>query len=636
MLASAPSASVSRPASSVGQATLWPVVIAGALGLWLLARPYIGVRHDGILYLGQIYAQLAPEVFSHDFFFAFGSQDKFSIYSKLGAWLLTTIGLGPSQFVTLILSQVVLLSAAAWLMRGLQSLTQRLLGLAALAVMPHFYGGMSIFAFAETFVTARTLAEPLALLALAALVHGWRKLAFLSALAAASMHPLMLLPVAVVGWIWLAHENRRWAWLALPMLAAIVSLALIGVAPFTSLLARYDDAWLSVVQVSNPFVFPGNWAVSSWSLTLGVLMFLTWGTQRLPARLHLLARATALATLLLLLLSTVASDWAHNVLLTQLQLWRALWIAHLLAILVLPAVLIDLWSRGREWQAAALALLAAAVALTSRWPSGGLVAAWAVALCALAHYKPVALQSSAWTLIRMASAAVLTLLSALILAGNFHELSSRGVSLDWSLWLWGLVSTPALTLGLAWGMLGSSVFREYPLTAGAALAALLLLAGASLWDRRTDTQRVFEARPATPHPFTLKTSPSSQIYWRDSLTHTWAMLGRASYFVDQQGSGVLFERKTAMEFERRRHLMAPLSLQREVCMMLAGLEGKEEWSQECVPDLALVADICAAAGGPDYLVFPFALARGAVQSWTLAPQHGKTTTYYLHDCTLLH
>lgn len=45
-----------------------------ALAAWLLAHPYAGLRHDGVLYLGQVLHYLGVGDLQHDVFFAHGSQ----------------------------------------------------------------------------------------------------------------------------------------------------------------------------------------------------------------------------------------------------------------------------------------------------------------------------------------------------------------------------------------------------------------------------------------------------------------------------------------------------------------------------------------------------------------------------------
>ena len=613
----------------------WLLACVGLVGLWMLARPYTGVRHDGVLYLGQIYLRLQPEVFKRDLFFTYGSQDQYSLFSTLSAYLHQWLGLEGSQFLVLIVSHCVLLLAAAWLLKPLGVVAHRVLGLVTLATMPHFYGGMGIFSYAETFLTARTLAEPLGLVALALLVHGRHLGAAVAAGAAVLLHPLMALPVLIVGWLVMVQADRRWVWLLVPAALITSAMAIAGLGPAANLSRRYDDAWLAVVQTANPFVFPLAWAASSWALVIGLLLFLHLGARMLPLPLARLSRAASLGATLLLGVAILGGDVFHNILLTQLQLWRVLWVVHLLAIVLLPAVVLRLWRIGGPWKTVAVAIAAASVSLTAEWPSSPLILAWVLGLSLLARLKSAPVDARGWTWLLAANIAVALLLSALLLIGNLRQLVQKGVELDASVIAWALATTPLLVLVGAWRALERTGTWPRPRLWGAVLALGLLVMGASQWDRRTDTQRIVEARPVTPHPFALKTAPDSQIYWRDSLNHTWAMLGRVIYFTDHQGSGVLFERQTAMEFERRRQVFSKLSFQREICMMLAGLERNPNWAAECVPDLELVTDVCRTERGPDYLVFPFALPHGAVASWTLAPRDAPPTTYHLHDCAKL-
>ena len=113
------------------------------------------------------------------------------------------------------------------------------------------------------------------------------------------------------------------------------------------------------------------------------------------------------------------------------------------------------------------------------------------------------------------------------------------------------------------------------------------------------------------------------------------MLGRSSYFTDHQGSGALFKRGTALEFDYRRRILAPLSLQNEICMILNEVTPNDAWQQDCVPDLELITEICQSERGPDYLVFPFALERGVIESWTMPAPAARPVTYHLHDCAEL-
>lgn len=602
----------------------------------MLARPYAGVRHDGVLYLGQIYLQIEPSIFSQDLFFRYGSQDQFSAFSRVGAALHSIFGLESSQFLILLVGHLSLLAAAAWLLGLLADARAKVLGLACLAVMPHFYGDMGIFSFAETFVTARTLAEPLGLVALVLVVHGRLFLGMLAAVGSAVLHPLLAIPVLLAGWLFLALADRRWVWLALPGVAMVMTLVVMGVEPFARFSQRYDADWSAVVREANPFVYPLKWAMTSWALSLGSILFLWMAAPCWPERLARLARAVALVTAGCLLASAVGTELMENVLLTQLQLWRALWVAQLLALCLLPAALLTLWSRGGPWATFAVAVGAAAIALTAHWFTGPAVMAWALGVGWLAQKRPAALRGKDWLLLHRATWLVALLLSLLLLWGIVRQLIRQDILLGPSVLIWVLATSPLFVGATCLALFRWSERQSPKSERWLALAGLLVLvAGMAFWDRRTEAQKIMETRPADPHPFALKTDPDSQIYWRESLNHTWAMLGRASYFTNQQGSGVLFERETAMEYERRRLMFAPLSFQRELCMVLAGFDRNENWSSECVPDLELVIEICSVERGPDYLVFPFALARGAISSWSPSLPNSPSITYHLHDCKQL-
>jgi hypothetical protein len=611
----------------------WSLGALALAGLWMLARPFTGVRHDGILYLGQIYLQSAPDIYQNDMFFAFGSQDQFSMFSRLGAWLVSHLGLVPAQLALLATCHGLLLLSAASLIRPLKSVPLRVAALANLAVMPHFYGGMGVFSFAETFVTARTLAEPLALAGLALLLGGRAWLAFAALLAAAAVHPLMALPALVLALLWLAWDRSpRWLWLGPLVVLAIGWAAVAGIRPFDALLKIYDAQWLAIVEASNPFVFPHMWSLENWLNTGFVTLTLLIAGRCMPPPLARMATLMAGVSVMLLLISAWGTGTLNNLLVTQLQLWRALWLAHLLALLLLPAIVVVAWRRGPAWQPVAVSMAALAIATLGFWPGAWVFAVWLALVAGLAIRASSVHSRASLRAVQVTSWVALLSLSAAMLARNLSDLADKGVPLNASVVLWALATTPLISLALVFAALKGLPRLRQARMAGAAATLLILFVGVSEWDRRTEQQRVFEATPPHPHPFTLSTRPDSQVYWRESLLTTWAMIRRPSFFADQQGSGVLFNRANAMEFERRRRLLSPLSFQREICMMLAGLDRNEAWGEECRPEPELIRELCRATDGPDYLVFPFAMSQGVVSQWSFQPRAGKATTYFLHDC----
>ncbi|WP_297506268.1 hypothetical protein [uncultured Caulobacter sp.] len=64
-----------------------------AFGLFLLSRPYQGVRHDGRLYVADALAKLDPGGVGRDLMFAHDGQFGFSLYTPILARLIGLLGL---------------------------------------------------------------------------------------------------------------------------------------------------------------------------------------------------------------------------------------------------------------------------------------------------------------------------------------------------------------------------------------------------------------------------------------------------------------------------------------------------------------------------------------------------------------
>jgi hypothetical protein len=69
--------------------------------IWLLTHRYFGIQHDGQFYAVQALARIDPAAYAHDIFFSFGSQDNYSLFSPIYAWLIGTTGLDRAAFVLL-------------------------------------------------------------------------------------------------------------------------------------------------------------------------------------------------------------------------------------------------------------------------------------------------------------------------------------------------------------------------------------------------------------------------------------------------------------------------------------------------------------------------------------------------------
>ena len=603
--------------------------------LWLLTRPFLGLRHDGIFYMAQAMQHWMPSALSEDIFFRYGSQDQFSVFPRLMAWMYDNVGRAATQQIALAVCHAALVLVMAGLLRPIPQQALRWLGLVAVATMSHYYGGRTVFSFAETFLTARTLAEPLSLAALLAWMSGWRWGAAALWVAAAAMHPLMALPVALVCWVERGLADARWWWAALPVAVVVALLSLAGLGPFATALRTFDTDWLRVLQAATPHLFVFDWGLAAWSSTALDLGILCLARPLLPTVLKRVATAVVLVCLGTLVATVIGSDLLHNVLLTQLQVWRSLWLARLFALLLLPLVLWHTWKRSDAGRGAAVALALATLAINREWGLGWAFLAWAglmhwVASGPTARISVPMRQACFWV-----STSLLALMTPLIMARYLREVHELTGGIGTSDLLWALVSTPTASLPLAWAVFWVARGRLRLQGLAAVGAAAALITGIATWDRRDAWRRYAEDSQPGQHVFAVGMAKNAQVYWHGQLLPTWTLLGRPSFFSSEQGAGLVFNRETAVEFARRMRPFVALKFQQEICSVMAAVSEGASKVTDCVPDLSAIEEICRLPKGPDYLVFPYALTKGEIARWTFVANERETATFYLHDCKLL-
>ena len=602
------------------------------LALLLCRLPYRGVRHDAILYLAQALARLNPVWAASDFYFAFGSQDRYSLFSLPRTWLLHWASTPIVDIATILLSWSVSIWALVALAHAL-SPRLRWLGVIAVIVASHFYGPGRIFGFLEPFLTARTLAEPLALAALALLLRGRLVLSLVALAGSLLFHPLVGLPMAAVLFVHQVGRDRRWAWLLL-LLLPIAGLAVAGVAPFSGLLRTYDDDWWRAVLQVNAAVAIGQWHQADFVAALanlGVLALSVRGRQDALARA---GRAALVAATVLCMLSYVAVDLLHDVLITQLQLWRVLWVVNVLALLNLAPLLAREWARGPGGRLAAVAVFVAYFVADCYAPNGWVIVAWAiVALVVSARgtaLKPsVVLAASAATLLVGLGATGLQVFNALgqLNLGQQGMAIARTSSIPFALPI--LMLPLALGFTLAWERGG--VARA----SGAAVAAALLVLGAVTWDQRTPWDRHVEAAQPGSHPFAKLIPPGAEVYWHEDVLATWLLLQRAQFISLNQVSGLLFNRDTAYVGITRLPYLVAVKGDAQACTTLARMGADTHQLSMCQLSRDAFLGMCRAEPThPDFLVSAVDFGTGVVARWPFVPDDGSAAiTYVLYDCS---
>jgi hypothetical protein len=620
-----------RPADRIGARLTVPFWLLVTLALLFGALPYRGIRHDAILYMGQALSHLNPRWSAADLFFANGSQDQFSIFSTMVAWLLRHFDAAAVDMTLLRGAWLVWIVALLALVRDFPR-RERWLAVLAVVAASHFYGTTRVFGFMEPFLTARTWAEPVALLALAALLRGRLVLAVAGFLLAMLLHPLVALPVGAVALTYLVSLDRRWATLLL-LLLPVIGLARAGVAPFAALVTTYDAQWFQATLIANDIVYVSNWTLADAVAALAHAGLLWWACRGSTTPFARLGRAAVVAAPILCLASFIGADLLHDVLITQLQLWRVTWILDLLALASLPVLLLREWHKGAKGRCAAIAVFVAAYALDDWIPTGWLFACWALLALAFsaskAEVKPAILNlANVATVLAAAGVVALQWLNATQQLAVHHQgmKLAEPLSIPFTL---PLVTLPvAVGLMAFWGRGGAARVLAVLVAAG------LLAISATHWDQRTPWARYVEsARPGT-HPFDAFIAPDAQVYWHEDTAAAWVLLERANFISSSQTSGLLFNRATAMTALQRVPALLSVLANQAKCSSLQkfGAESLEHRTCELPRDEFL--GLChARPTHPDYLIAPVDFGTGAIARWRFTPDDGSTpTTYVLYDC----
>lgn len=597
------------PLAKPNAATLIGVLLCG-LALWLLVRPYYGITHDALLYAATALSRLDPAAFAKDFYLTRNASDAYSLFPNLYALAIERLGLDAATRGLLQIGLLAWIGGAATLCTTLLRGHAGLLAILLLCGLPARYGSFDILAYGEPYLTPRLFAEACCLFALAALLRR-RWLPALALLGAAGLlHPLMTLPALGVALFFLAQQDRRWLWLIGAGLALAAALAVAGLPPFDRLLRTIDADWLAIVRFRAPYLFLDSWSYWNWAnlaidVTLVALAAIVLtGSQR---RLMLAVLATAVTAYLC---SAVAVDFAHNLLITQLQPWRVGWLLRVFAFIALAEILFDARRRAQspsgDWRIFLLfALAALTLALQHR---ANLMAVCTLAILLLAmpaylaqlRHRPLP-GGRMLGAVGISVSLGLTLVTLATAVGHSvawrTQLADSGLSLlmanEFAMhWLAVLV----LVLLSWWLLFPGPLWRRGLAVAATGTALMVAVFG---WDRRSDWSRHQETLDIDVTQLRLAIEPGETVYWERSAAMPWFVLRRPNFFSPTQGSGIVFDRAAAMIYDRRRRLLAPLGTD-DTGRPFVGGEARDGAGRR--PTARSVARVCADSAGPDHLI----------------------------------
>jgi hypothetical protein len=412
------------------------------------------------------------------------------------------------------------------------------------------------------------------------------------------------------------------------------------VGPFGAVLRTFDPAWFVQVHTVDAQCFLLEWDTEDWApVILDFALVLQASRLLAGTRAGRLGMATAIASVVLTVVWFLGADLGHNVLLTQIQLWRVYWILHFLALCLLPFLLDHYLRQGAAGRWLASAAVLACIAVQSNWDTGWVGCVW-VAIAFVAFQRGVKVSPA---LLRLASIGTLVLCvlittfvyaktrEAVDMSGSFGETSS--LSIVFSL----MLVSAAMGVG---GLMALRSARGAARWGVGAIAAATLAFGLQAWDQRSPWQLYIERSYASAgRPFDGMIPQGASVFWDGPTLQTWLLLHRPSFFSLNQASGLVFSREASMEYARRSRPFNELLYAEQRCNEMSAMKalGRLHGVLDCRLPVLVMKHFCSPAnGGAAFLVFDWQRPEGLVSAWKFEegpPASHKT--YYLYDCSKL-
>jgi hypothetical protein len=603
----------------------WLLTVAVLGAAMLLSHPYTGIRHDGILYFGDALARLVPGELHDDLYFFYGSQGQFTLLPRLYADLIAAFGIGLGAIVGLLAAFALQLAATLFVVSGFARGRRRAYCALSVLLGWSIYGGLRVFSYGESFLTARSFAEPLVLIGLGALFRGRLIVALAGLLAAVSVHPLMGATGIIVAWIWLCCGNRRWLLLGAAGLVAYGLIGWWGRPPFDDVFAVYDSTWAALVHEANPQAFLRLWREGDFGVIAYACAVLWMVTRRVDnAGVSRIAWAALIGGLSCLAVSYVGVDLLGNPFVGKLQIWRTLWLTQWFAMACTPLLIFTLWSRGEAGRIAALMVMIGWMASFTIAPA--IVAVFALLIDRFGHRVVLSRLTT-----RIVGGLVVTI--GIVIAVQYW---SRTVKMGMLLQQpWPAIIRQLVVMNLAIGVVAvvALALAQRHALAGSLVVIAMVAVAIVAWDQRSPWTRRMESYAVGTSIWPDLIKPAARVYWYRDLIAPWILLGHANYYTQQQGSGAVFSRGMTMELDHRRKLTAILDFQEQLCRMMNGLNEKAD---SCEPDADAVKTLCV-DGAIDYVVLQSTLEHAApLASYsTGVTENGYEKKFFLYRCSAL-
>jgi hypothetical protein len=521
--------------------------------------------------------------FGVDLFLRYGSQDRFTPFSRIAAPAVAAFGVDWTFFVLFLIFNALLVLALQRVSMAL--VDNRRIAVASLLTLvfaPLPYGGLGIFHVIEFFFTPRLISCALSLFALERVVRERYTWAFVLGAAATIIHPLMgfgALAIAV-SCAALGPLPRRVVATAI-VAAAAVGIGILAYRPLAiSVFGTMDPEWLEVTRQASAYNFPSFWTGRDWlnvALSIGIPLSAAVALSgETPHRTRFLFVCAALGVVGVL--TMFVAGVAPYRLLLQGQPYRILWILAAIQIPIAFRLAAHLWSRGVIGRVASILLIAspqlagiAVVDVVLSFIAIGFVllilnrpastAAFDDTLApSLAAGLGLAFVASTCFRFRAIGIRTATVVSLFGMKTYLDALSNAPGPIVWSAAL-------LCILGL---VIATRISRQ-GLAAAAVLAAIAAHSIAFMLPRLArfrDSEIPYGRDLAfiktyfAQHHRDSAAPPTVYDGIWESANLVWFDLRAASYFNLVQLSGVLFNRDTAIEGRRRALIVRPFELER--------------------------------------------------------------------------
>lgn len=520
----------------------------------LLSRPFLGIKHDGILYFLQSLKLKNPSIFNHDIFFLYGSQDQYTLFSNLYTFFVNLTNAGHA---TALLELVGLFSwtlAIFFLARSFLSLLPTSIITAMALTLNGYYGSHSVFSYAEPYLTARLYAEMFSIFALGFYLRKRYYLGSVFYLLALSNHPLITLPALFVG-VGLVINIRLFLVIILFSLLVGISLGSIEVKPFDGLVQTMDPEWFNYNIIRSPFVFLQNWEWRGFSqllLTISVAIYAYKFTEN--KTIKKLSFNLAFMLFIFFTTSYLGASLLKLPLIISLQLHRALWIGLIITLLLLATLI---WENRKESNYTFLFSLALTSCLFLDVNLEGIYAILLICVhLTLIKIDPISTPNRLTIIFLYLICAFplfFHILNMMIDLGEYNFINEKSI-------ITALLSNPiiAIVILTIYYYLINTTSLISKITHVAILLSFFIISSASwyntkLMDFQESAETYYDSRERQQAVIEIKKliPESSTVYWINAPRKAWFWLQRANYVSFDQAAGSVFSRATTMELLRR-------------------------------------------------------------------------------------